>query len=72
LAALASLPEDALIDIDQVAMLYSCSVRHAWRSADRGLIPAPVRLGRNVRWRIGTLREHIRGGCKPCQPVERS
>jgi hypothetical protein len=64
LAALASLPDDALVAVDQVAALYCCSARHAWRAADGGLIPAPVRVGRLVRWRLGTLREHIRGGCR--------
>jgi hypothetical protein len=71
LAALGNLPDDALIGVDQVALLYDCSVRHAWRAADRGLIPSPLRVGRNVRWRIGTVREHIRGGCKPCRTAGR-
>jgi predicted DNA-binding transcriptional regulator AlpA len=67
LAALAGWPDDALIGIDLVAALYDCSERHAWRAADRGLIPPPLRVGRNVRWRIGTVREHIRNGCKLCR-----
>jgi hypothetical protein len=65
LMALASLPDDALIAVDQVAHLYACSVRHCWRAADLGLIPAPLPVGRLRRWRLGTLREHIRGGCRP-------
>jgi hypothetical protein len=68
LAALANLPDDALIGVSIVARLYSCSERHAWRAADAGLIPPPLRVGRIVRWRIGTIREHIRGGCKPLAP----
>jgi hypothetical protein len=71
LAALAGLPDDALVAVDQVAALYHCSTRHAWRSADAGLIPAPVRVGRLVRWRLGTLREHIRGGCRPVRAAGR-
>jgi hypothetical protein len=64
LAVLASLPDDALIHATQAAALYGCSVRHLWRAAGR-LIPAPLAVGRLKRWRLGTLREHIRSGCKP-------
>jgi hypothetical protein len=71
LAALANLPDDALIGVNLVAALYSCSARHAWRAADAGLIPRPLRVGRNVRWRLGTLRDHIRDGCKPCRTAGR-
>ena len=71
LAALANLPDDALIGVAAVAALYSCSTRHAWRAADGGLIPAPIRVGRIVRWRIGAIRDHIRGGCRPTRRAER-
>jgi predicted DNA-binding transcriptional regulator AlpA len=71
LAALANLPDDALIGVAQVAQLYSCSTRHAWRAADGGLIPAPLRVGRIVRWRIGSIRDHIRGGCQPVRRQRR-
>jgi predicted DNA-binding transcriptional regulator AlpA len=70
LAALANLPDDALVGVRAVAALYSCSQRHAWRAADRGLIPQPVRVGGIVRWRIGTIREHIRAGCNPVAPMD--
>lgn len=71
LAALAGLPDDTLIPVDPVALIYDCSARHIWRAADGGQIPPPVRVGRLVRWRIGTIREHIRGGCKPCRTTGR-
>jgi predicted DNA-binding transcriptional regulator AlpA len=63
LAALANLPDDALIGVASVAALYSCSQRHVWRSADGEQIPPPMHLGRIVRWRLGTIRQHIRDGC---------
>ena len=63
LAALACLPDDALIGVDLVAAFYSCSSRHVFRSADAAMIPQPIRLGRAVRWRVGTIRQHIRDGC---------
>jgi predicted DNA-binding transcriptional regulator AlpA len=72
LAALASLPDDALIGVRVVAQLYSCSERHVWRAADAGLIPPPLRVGRIVRWRIGTIRDHIRDGCPPIPPAGRA
>jgi len=68
-ATLTNRPDDSLIDIGQVAALYSCSERHAWRATDAGLIPAPLRVGRLVRWRLGTIRYHIRGGCRPVRTV---
>jgi predicted DNA-binding transcriptional regulator AlpA len=70
LAALAGLPDDALVGVSAVAMLYGCSTRHAWRAADGGLIPPPLRVGRIVRWRIGTVREHIRNGAKPVRTAK--
>jgi predicted DNA-binding transcriptional regulator AlpA len=72
LATLAELPDDSLIDVRPMSRLYACSVRHVWRAADAGLIPAPVRVGRLVRWRVGTIREHIRNGCKPVRPGGRA
>jgi hypothetical protein len=57
LAALANLPDDAVVGVGTVARLYSCSKRHAWRAANAGLITAPLRVGCIVRWRIGSIRE---------------
>jgi hypothetical protein len=71
LAALAALPDDALVGVESVAQLYACSARHVWRAADGGLIPPPLRIGRCRRWRIGALRDHIRAGCRPVRTVER-
>jgi predicted DNA-binding transcriptional regulator AlpA len=35
-----------------------------WRTWDAlGLIPQPVRIGRNTLWRAGELREWIAAGC---------
>ena len=70
LAALTNLPDDALIGVAAVAALYACSERHVWRAAERGLIPQPARVGGIVRWRIGSVREHIRAGCKPLARTE--
>lgn len=34
-----------------LARYLDCSLRHVWRLRDSGDLPAPVRLGRLVRWR---------------------
>lgn len=62
LAALAALPDDCAITADQVASLLACSVRHVWRLADAGDLPAPVPIGRLRRWRVGTIRQFLREG----------
>jgi excisionase family DNA binding protein len=62
---LAAQPDDAAVDVGSVAKLLSCSPRHVWRLVDRGAMPAPLRIGRLCRWRLGTLREWIREGAKP-------
>lgn len=53
-----------------LARLLDCSVRHVWRLRDSGHLPAPVKLGRLVRWRRAAvdlfLQEHAeqQGGGK--------
>jgi predicted DNA-binding transcriptional regulator AlpA len=72
LAALATLPDDAAIDVSPVSHLLKCSERHVWRMVDIGIMPPPLRLGRLRRWRLGTLRAWIAGGCKPCRSAGRA
>lgn len=67
---IANLPDDALIDVRAVSTLYGCSARHTWRMAELRRIPAPVRVGRLVRWRIGDVRSHIRAGCPSCRTTK--
>jgi predicted DNA-binding transcriptional regulator AlpA len=53
--------EPRLLDVRDVARLYSISVRSIWRLCQLGQLPAPVNLGpRLTRWRIEDLNEHIR------------
>ena len=53
--------EPKLLDVRDVARLYSLSVRSVWRLYKLGQIPAPVNLGHRVtRWRLEDLNEHIR------------
>jgi predicted DNA-binding transcriptional regulator AlpA len=71
LAALADLPDDAMIAVEAVSQLCAWSTRHTWRMVDAGGMPAPRRVGRLCRWRIGDIKEWIRQGCKPVRPHQR-
>jgi excisionase family DNA binding protein len=52
-----------LIDVKAVAALLDCSERHVWRLADRGAMPAAVRLGALVRWDRAAILAWIAAGC---------
>ncbi len=39
-----------LLTVDDLARLLGCSRRHVWRLRDAGDLPAPIRLGKLVRW----------------------
>lgn len=53
----------ALLDVQAVAALLSCSTRHVYRLADAGRMPPPVKLGALVRWKIQSLEEWLAEGC---------
>ncbi|HVX12753.1 MAG TPA: helix-turn-helix domain-containing protein [Pirellulales bacterium] len=57
-------PEPALGDVHAVATRLDCSTRHVRRLADAGLMPAPIRLGSLLRWRLADIDAWIQGGCK--------
>lgn len=54
-----------LINAAHVAERLGCSQRHVWRMRDAGKMPAPITLGRMVRWRDTEVSEWISGGCRP-------
>jgi len=56
-----------LIDVREVARLLGVSAKHARRLADRGAMPAPLRLSRLVRWRRDQVLDWIRSGCPSCR-----
>ncbi len=64
-----STPADAsakLLDVQAVAELLGCSPRHIYRLADAGRMPAPVKLGSLVRWKLsgpGSISEWLDQGC---------
>jgi predicted DNA-binding transcriptional regulator AlpA len=55
-----ALPADALLDADAVAAVLACCNRHVHRMSAAGQLPAPLRIGQLVRWRVGTLRDWLR------------
>lgn len=57
----------ALLPVEQVAELLSCSTRHVRRLADRGAMPQPVRLGGLVRWDREAIQRWIGEGCPGCR-----
>jgi excisionase family DNA binding protein len=57
--------EAALIDVQAVAALLSCSTRHVYRLVDAGRMPRPVKLGALVRWNRQSVMKWLAEGCPP-------
>ena len=51
--------EAAMYSPDDLAELFRCSRRHVDRMAATGLIPAPLKLGRLVRWPKALIDTHL-------------
>jgi excisionase family DNA binding protein len=61
-----------LLDVHAVAeLLGRCSARHVRRLADANRLPAPIRIGRLVRWRRAQLLDWLAAGC-PAVPAARA
>ena len=56
-------PGLSLLSPKQVATILGCSPRHVARLVDSGAMPAPLRLGKLVRWRRGEIDAWIAEGC---------
>lgn len=52
-----------LLDIQAVAIMVGVSTRSIWRLSDAGKMPAPVKLGRIVRWSRKKLTQWIDDDC---------
>ena len=63
--------DHALLDVREVAAMLSCSVRHVYRLADAGRLPAPVKLGALVRWPRREIEQWIAAGCPSCKSAVR-
>jgi predicted DNA-binding transcriptional regulator AlpA len=56
-------PPAMLVDAVEAARLAGVSRAAWWAFHGRGLVPAPVRLGRRTLWRRGELAAWIAAGC---------
>jgi excisionase family DNA binding protein len=58
-------PKDAglLIDTREAAKLLNVSARKLWQMYNSGEMPAPIRIGRAVRWSYEPLKEWVATGC---------
>ena len=52
-----------LMTVKDVATKLQLSPRSIWRMADGGMLPAPVRLMRSIRWRRSEIDLWIDLGC---------
>jgi excisionase family DNA binding protein len=55
--------EPLLLNAREVARLLTVSARTVWKLAATERLPAPVRIGRCVRWRAEELRAWVDAGC---------
>lgn len=62
--------EPLLITAQDVARLLKVSTRSLWRLRSAGDIPAPIRVGAAVRWRIDEITKWIADGCPKRQARE--
>jgi excisionase family DNA binding protein len=52
-----------LLTTGEAASLLGMSERALRRADQRGKVPEPVRIGRNVRWRAAELTAWVEAGC---------
>lgn len=57
--------EPLMISGPEVARILSISSRHFQKMRRKGLVPAPQRFGRAVRWGLLEIREWLKAGCPP-------
>ena len=48
-----------LLDLQSVAALLAVSPRHALNLVERGILPAPIKLGRCSRWRSSDIQSAL-------------
>ncbi len=64
-----SVPEQ-LLNVREMATRLGVSTRQVWKLASSGRLPAPIRLGRSVRWRESDLDRFIALGCPAREEFE--
>jgi predicted DNA-binding transcriptional regulator AlpA len=61
LTSASDMPDEALVSQPVVEGLAGCSSATVWRRVKSGLLPQPVRHGGTTRWRLGAVRQALRG-----------
>ena len=51
--------EKLLLNVKEVSKLIGLSERTVWKMSACGELPAPIRIGRSVRWPKGMLEQFI-------------
>lgn len=59
------LPDEALVSVKTVAKLYESGISTIWARVKRKELPAPVKIGRSTRWRLGEIRAAMQSAVKP-------
>lgn len=60
-AAFQTLPDDARAKVAVVCALFSISPATVWRKVKSGDLPAPHKWGGGTFWRVGELRQALKG-----------
>lgn len=60
-----------LLKDERVAAKLGVSRRKIWSMASAGQMPAPVRMGRSVRWRQSDIERWVELGCPSAEQFER-
>ncbi len=54
----------------EFAEILNISVRSLQRKMNRGELPAPIKIGKTLRWIRSTIQDWIDNGCpKCCDPI---
>ncbi len=55
--------EFALITLEELAEILHLSSRTLQRKLSAGELPAPIRIGRSIRWPLAVIHKWIEEGC---------
>jgi predicted DNA-binding transcriptional regulator AlpA len=56
--------EPLLMSAPVAARVCGVSERTWWKLLAKGMVPAPVRLGRRRLWQLSAVRDWVQGGCR--------
>lgn len=56
-----SMPDEAHVNLDVVAMLFGCGKSTVWTWVKSRRLPSPRKYGRSTRWNVGEIRAALKG-----------